>query len=70
MGLQLSDSVENTGKWSKCWLPAFSPFPTVFYKDVFFRIIKSWNCVEKSLNLKNLFWVYPSFFPRFDDKPR
>ena len=27
----------------KCWLPAFSPFPTVFSKDFF----KSWDSVAK-----------------------
>ena len=31
MTISLFDSVENTvGKRRKCWLPAFSPFPTVF----------------------------------------
>ena len=31
--------LENTvGKWRKCWLPAFSPFPTVFSKDFFLTL--------------------------------
>ena len=34
--------VENiVGKGKKCWLPAFSPFLTMFVKDFFFRVIKS-----------------------------
>ena len=40
--------VENTGKRGKCWLPAFSSFPTVFSKAFVFRVIKSRDCVVKS----------------------
>ena len=41
--------VENTvGKGRKCWLPAFSPFPTVFSKDFILRVFKSQDCVVKS----------------------
>ena len=29
------------GKRRKCWLPAFSPFPTMFSKGFFFRVVKS-----------------------------
>ena len=29
-------------------LPAFSPFPTMFSKGFFPRIVKSWDCVVKS----------------------
>ena len=36
------------GKWRKCWLPAFSPFPTMFSKAVFSRGVKSQDCVRKS----------------------
>ena len=33
--------VENiVGKRRKCWLPAFSPFPTMFSKGVVYRVIK------------------------------
>ena len=33
--------VENiVEKGEKCWLPAFSPFPTIFSKDFFFRSLK------------------------------
>ena len=31
----------------KCWLPAFSPFPTVFSKALFFKVVKSRDCVGK-----------------------
>ena len=41
--------VENiVGKVEKCWLPAFSPFPTMFSKDLCFRVVKSQDCVVKS----------------------
>ena len=40
------DRMENIvcGK-RKCWLPAFSPFPSVFSKGQFLRVVKTWNCV-------------------------
>ena len=28
------------GKGEKCWLPAFSPFPIMFSKGFFFKVIK------------------------------
>ena len=32
--------VENiVGKGEKCWLPAFSPFPTMFSKGFYFRAV-------------------------------
>ena len=39
--------VENTVKKSKQWLPAFSPFPTMFFKAVFVRVAQSRHCVVK-----------------------
>ena len=48
MTISLYDRVENTGKRRKCWLPAFSLFPTLFSKALFFKVIKSWDCVAKS----------------------
>ena len=46
MMISLLDRVENTvGKREKCWLPAFSPFPTVFSKDFFLRVVESQDCV-------------------------
>ena len=49
MMISLLDRVENTvGKGEKCWLPAFSPFPTVFSKAFFLRVAKSLDCVVKS----------------------
>ena len=35
------------GKSRKCWLPAFSPFPIIFSKGSFFRIVKSWDYVAE-----------------------
>ena len=37
------------GKGRKCWLPAFSPFLTMFLKASFLRVVKSRDCVVKSL---------------------
>ena len=36
------------GKRRKCWIPAFSPFPTIFSKGFFLRVVKSWDCVIKN----------------------
>ena len=36
---------KHCGKRRKCWLPAFSPFPTMFSKGFFFRVIKSRDCL-------------------------
>ena len=44
----LLERVENTGKRRKCWLPAFSPFPTMFSKGYLYRVIKSQDCGVKS----------------------
>ena len=49
MMISLFDRVENiVGKRRKCWLPAFSPFPAMFSKGLFLRVVKSPNCVVKS----------------------
>ena len=32
----------------KCWLPAFSPFPTMISKALCFKVVKSPDCVVKS----------------------
>ena len=53
MTISLSDRVENTGKRRKCWLPAFSPFPTVFSKAASFRTVKSRDCVVELKRLSN-----------------
>ena len=45
----VSERVENiVGKEKKCWLPAFSPFPIMFSKGIYFRVVKSRDCVVKS----------------------
>ena len=36
---------KHCGKRRKCWLLAFSPFPTMFSKGFFARILKSRDCV-------------------------
>ena len=43
------------GKRRKCWLPAFSPFPKMFSKASFFRVVKSraylgWHRVVNGLS--------------------
>ena len=41
--------IENiVGEGRKQWLPAFSPFPTMFSKSLFHRVIKSPDCVVKA----------------------
>ena len=29
-GFKKKEKKKDCGKWRKCWLPAFSPFPTMF----------------------------------------
>ena len=42
------EKVENiVGKKRKCWLPAFSPLPTMFSKCFFLGVGKSRDCVAK-----------------------
>ena len=36
-------------KRRKWWLPAFSPFSTMFSKAFLYRVVKSRDCVAKSL---------------------
>ena len=38
---------KHCGKRRKCWLPAFSPYLTMFSKGLFLRIVKSYDCVVK-----------------------
>ena len=38
-------SRKHCGKRRKCWLPAFSPFPTMFSLAFFSTEVKSWDCV-------------------------
>ena len=35
---------KHCGKRRKCWLPAFSPFPTMFSKGFFLRVVKCRDC--------------------------
>ena len=39
---------KHCGKRRKCWLQAFSPFPTMFSEGFFLRVVKSGDCVVKS----------------------
>ena len=36
------------GNGEKCWLPAFSPFPTIFSISLLPRVVKSLDCLVKS----------------------
>ena len=38
---------KHCGERRKCWLPAFSPLPTMFSKGFFSRVIISHDCVRK-----------------------
>ena len=43
--------VENlVGKKRKCWLPAFSLFPTMFSKGFFQRVVKSQDSMVKTFS--------------------
>ena len=45
------------GKRRKCWLPAISPFPTMFSKAFFSKGVKSRDCVVKSeITEEEAFW--------------
>ena len=49
------EGIENTvGKKRKCWLPAFSPFPTMFSKGLFLRVIINALPDNKDLHLYKL----------------
>ena len=39
---------KHCGKRRKCWLPAFSPFPTIFSKRLFVGVVENRDCVVKS----------------------
>ena len=39
---------KHCGKRRKCWLPAFSPFSTMFSKAFFSRGVRSRDCMVKS----------------------
>ena len=43
--IKLSYDRKHCGKRRKCWLPAFSPFPTMFSKGFFPQCVKSSHCV-------------------------
>ena len=38
---------KHCGKRRKCWLPAFSPFPTVFSRAFLQKVVKSHDCLKK-----------------------
>ena len=38
---------KHCGERRTCWLPAFSPFPTIFFKVIFHGVVKSRDCVVK-----------------------
>ena len=43
----LSKNRNHCGKRRKCWLPAFSSFPTMFSKGLFLQCVISRHCVVK-----------------------
>ena len=62
-------SRKHCGKRGKCWLPAFSPFPTMFSKGYFLRVVKSRDClVELKENPLKIHWhmkkslIFGSFY--------
>ena len=59
----LCQSRKHCGKRRKCWLPVFSPFPTVFSKAAFFTVVKSQDCALKRYGLYSFNLPYPLPFP-------
>ena len=49
---------KHCGKRRKCWLPAFSPFPTMFSKAFPFGVVKSRGLCGKGLD--NKVWTFSS----------
>ena len=48
----MMERVENiVGKGENADYQYFSPFPTMFSKGLFVRVVKSQDCVVKSLNM-------------------
>ena len=47
----------------KCWLPAFSPFPTMFSKGFVIRVIKFGDCVNISSE-KLAYFRWPTMWPK------
>ena len=46
--ISVFEGVESiVGKKRKCWLPAFSPFATMFSTSLYLRDVKTWDCVVK-----------------------
>ena len=46
-------------KRRKCWLPAFSSFPTMFSKGFLFKVVKSRDCVGKCEQKFRCFHIKP-----------
>ena len=42
----LVKSIKQCGKWKKYWLPALSPFSTMFCKVFSLRVVKNRDCVD------------------------
>ena len=58
MTISLYNRIENTeGKRRKCCLPAFSPFPTVFSKVIFFRVLKKMGLCGKELTYDHILFL-------------
>ena len=53
---------KHCGKRRKCWLPAFSPFPTMFLKSFFFKVVKSRDLVVKELNVIDRAYMFSCVF--------
>ena len=51
--MYLGKGRKHCGKRRKCWLPAFSPFPTVFSKGFLLKIFKSGLC-GKGLSISQM----------------
>ena len=56
----------------KCWLTAFFPFPTMFWKVLCHRVIWTWDCLVNSQSRScfstiNMSWFYGCFSLHYTD---
>ena len=62
---------KHSGKRRKCWLPIFFPFPTMFSKAFFLRVVKRLDCQVKSKTklYKDVPWMMLHLIPARNFEP-
>ena len=67
MMISLCNRVENVvGKKRKCWLPAFSPFPTMFSIAFYFRVVLKSGLCGKQLTLSSTYIHFNTTLKKID----